>query len=120
MNKDFDHRIESLVKLRNKALLPLYDRSISDHMPGGKFDEVLVMNDVIWCPVDVLEVLYQKRKTGAHQACSVDWDWNMRVVYDRWVLRAMSGRCVETCPIEIWLWCAYNRPFIKISSQNMV
>lgn len=92
MNKDFDHRIESLAILRNKALGPLYDETISKHMPRGKFDEVLIVNDIIWCPVDVLEVIYQKRHTGAHQSCSVDWDWNMRVVYDRWVLRALSGR----------------------------
>lgn len=106
MNKEFSHRIESLVKLRNEVLLPLYDTSVSERMPGGKFDEVLVMNDIIWCPADVLEVLYQKRKTGAHQACSVDWDWNMRIVYDRWVLRAMSGRYVHQISIEAALLCA--------------
>lgn len=92
INKKFDHRIETLALLRNKALEPLHDQTISRKMPAGKFDEVLIVNDIVWCPVDVLEVLYQKRHTGAHQSCSVDWDWNMRVVYDRWVLRSLSGR----------------------------
>lgn len=78
--------------LRNKLLEPLFDDAIRLNMPRGTFDEVLLINDVIWCAADVLEVLYQKRHTGAHQSCSVDWDFNMRIVYDRWVLRAMSGR----------------------------
>ena len=90
--KDFNHRIQVLAAVRNAAMKPLYDGLIAQHMPGERFDNVLVLNDVIWCTVDVLEVLYQKQERGAHEACSVDWDWNGRIVYDRWVLRAMSGR----------------------------
>ncbi|KAF8317701.1 hypothetical protein DL93DRAFT_528119 [Clavulina sp. PMI_390] len=92
LNMEFDHRIESLAWLRNKLLDQLFVEDVVQSMPNGRFDEILFLNDIIWCPADLLEVIYQKRQTGAHQSCSVDWDWNMRVVYDRWVLRSISGR----------------------------
>ncbi|KAF8321945.1 cryptococcal mannosyltransferase 1-domain-containing protein [Cantharellus anzutake] len=90
-DKGFNHRIEALAIARNLALAPLYSGAIEKAMPGRKFDEVLFMNDIIYCAADVLEVLYQRREQGAYESCSVDWDWGGRIVYDRWVLRAMSG-----------------------------
>jgi alpha-1,3-mannosyltransferase len=91
-DKTFGHRIKVLTAVRNAVMKPLYDGVIARHMPGKRFDTVLVLNDIIWCTVDVLEVLYQKEERGAYEACSVDWDWNGKIVYDRWVLRTMSGR----------------------------
>lgn len=92
--KDRGRRINVLAAARNIALAPLYDGSIAQYMPDKQFDTVLFLNDVIFCAADVLEVLHSKAEQGAHEACSVDWDWNGRVVYDRWVLRALSGRSV--------------------------
>lgn len=94
LDKSPPHRIEVLSELRNRVLGPLFDANIASRMPGGKFDEVLFINDIFWCAADLLEVLYQRRRRGAYQSCAVDWDWSMRLVYDRWVLRAMSGRYV--------------------------
>lgn len=93
-DKGFSHRIDVLSMLRNRALAPLFDARLVSRMPGGKFDEVLFINDIYWCTADLLEVLYQRRRRGASQSCSVDWDWNMRIVYDRWVLRTITGRYV--------------------------
>lgn len=92
--KDEGRRINVLAVARNTALAPFYDGSIARHMPNKRFDTVLFMNDIIFCAADVLEVLHSKAEQGAHEACSVDWDWSGRVVYDRWVLRALSGRSV--------------------------
>ena len=94
IDKSVPHRIEALAILRNRVLGPLFDPSIAARMPGGAFDEVLFINDIFWCAADILEVLYQRRARGAYQSCGVDWDWSMRLVYDRWVLRAISGRYV--------------------------
>lgn len=90
--KEEGHRINFLAEARNFALEPLYSGSAAERIPGKKFDEVLFMNDVYYCASDILEVLLQKRTQGANQACATDWGG--RVVYDRWIIRAMSGRCV--------------------------
>ena len=77
-------RITVLAAVRNLALQPLHDGGL------GKFDTVLFINDVIHCPADILEVLYQHWKQRADMSCSVDWH-NDPVVYDRWVIRSMTG-----------------------------
>ncbi|KZS96930.1 hypothetical protein SISNIDRAFT_450700 [Sistotremastrum niveocremeum HHB9708] len=76
-------RIPVLAYVRNEALAPLTSKKV-------KAAQVLFMNDVIWCPADALEVLYQKDRQGADMTCSVDWESD--IVYDRWVIRAISGR----------------------------
>lgn len=93
-DKQEGRRIAVLAAARNIALTPLFHGAVAQHMPGGRFDTVLFLNDIIFCAADVLEVLYAKAEQGAHEACSVDWDWGGRNIYDRWVLRALSGRCV--------------------------
>ena len=59
-------------------------------MPGGNFDTVLFMNDIVWCAADVLEILLQMELQQADMVCSVDWE--SHIIWDRWVLRDMSGR----------------------------
>lgn len=86
------HRIATLVGVRNIAMEPLYTGAAAMHVPSGKFDEVLFLNDIIHCASDVLELFHQKRIQGADQVCATDW--GDPVVYDRWVLRSMSGRYV--------------------------
>ena len=77
-------RIAALVAVRNLALQPLYDGGL------GKFDTVLFINDVVHCPADILEVLYQHWKQRADMTCSVDWH-KEPMIYDRWVIRSMTG-----------------------------
>jgi alpha-1,3-mannosyltransferase len=89
-SKEDHHRINILAAVRNEAMKPLYDGKVAEKMPNGRFDTVLFINDIIYCAVDVLEVLLQYQEQKADMACSVDWaDY---VIYDRWVLRTMSGR----------------------------
>lgn len=90
-HKEDGHRINFLSEARNIAMEPLYSGSAAQHMPSGKFDEVLFINDVYHCASDILEVVLQKRIQEANQACAVDWGG--QVVYDRWIIRSMSGRC---------------------------
>ncbi|KAI0317050.1 cryptococcal mannosyltransferase 1-domain-containing protein [Amylostereum chailletii] len=85
-----DHRIAILAGVRNKALEPLMSGEAARAMHGKTFDQVLFMNDIFHCATDILEVLYQKDLQGANQACATDW--GDPVVYDRWVMRAISGR----------------------------
>lgn len=89
-HKGDGHRINFLAEARNTAMHPFYSGAAAQRMPGGKFDEVLFINDIYHCASDILEVMLQKRTQGANQACATDWGG--RVVYDRWVTRAMSGR----------------------------
>lgn len=72
---------------------PLYNGSAAITLPdSGPFDDVLWINDVFHCTADVLEVLHQRRVQTATQACALDWGvWGEQVIYDRWVLRPMSG-----------------------------
>lgn len=77
-------RIAVLAAVRNLALQPLLDGAL------GKYDTVLFINDVIHCPADILEVLYQHWRQKADMSCSVDWHWGP-MIYDRWVIRSMTG-----------------------------
>jgi hypothetical protein len=50
-----------------------------DHLEGeaatdlGGFDVVVVMNDVTYCAVDVLELLYQRVVQDADMVCALDF-----------------------------------------------
>ena len=88
--KEDGHRINFLAEARNLAMQPFYSGAAAQHMRGGAFDEVLFINDIYHCASDILEVLLQKRTQGANQACGTDWGG--RVIYDRWIIRTMSGR----------------------------
>ena len=90
-NKENGRRIYVLAAARNAALEPLYSGEAAKTVPGGLFHEMLFMNDIHFCAVDMMEVLYQKRLQGANQACAMDWGG--KVVYDRWIIRTMTGRC---------------------------
>jgi alpha-1,3-mannosyltransferase len=91
-DKGDGHRINVLAAARNAALEPLYSGDAEKFVHGGLFHEMLFMNDIHFCAVDILEVLYQKRSQRANQACAMDW--GREVVYDRWIIRTMTGRFV--------------------------
>ncbi|KAF8582556.1 glycosyltransferase family 69 protein [Ramaria rubella] len=80
-------RIPVLAYVRNAALQDLV-------ATAHNFDTVLFMNDVIWCPADILELLLQKQEQGADMVCGMDWE--SHIIWDRWVLRSMSGSSFYT------------------------
>jgi alpha-1,3-mannosyltransferase len=86
------HRIKVLSAVRNRVLEPLYSGSAARHVPEERFDELLFMNDVVFCAVDMLELLHAKRAYGANQACALDW--MDAYIYDTWVLRDVRGEYV--------------------------
>ncbi|CAE6470037.1 unnamed protein product [Rhizoctonia solani] len=83
--KEHGHRISRLSALRNAAMEPLQE------LNPLEFDNVLWLNDVFHCHTDVLELLLQKQKQGAVQACALDFG-PKGLIYDRWVLRTMRGQ----------------------------
>ncbi|KZV75509.1 glycosyltransferase family 69 protein [Peniophora sp. CONT] len=111
-DKEDGHRINFLAAVRNLAMEPLYDGSAATTLPdGGPFDDVLWINDVFHCAADVLEVLHQRRVQSATQACALDWGvWGDQVIYDRWVLRPMSGSVLyDYNEISDWFMGDYTR-----------
>ncbi|VDB99758.1 unnamed protein product [Peniophora sp. CBMAI 1063] len=111
-DKEDGHRINFLAAVRNIAMEPLYSGSAAALLPdGGPFDDVLWINDVFHCTADVLEVLYQRRVQSATQACALDWGvWGDQVIYDRWVLRPMSGSVLyDYNEIVDWFSSEYTR-----------
>ena len=87
-NTAANRRIMVIAASRNVALAPLYTGQVAGAL-GGEADEVFFLNDIYFCAPDLLEVILQYRQQGMHQACAMDWE---RGVYDRWVLRAISGK----------------------------
>ncbi|VDC02619.1 unnamed protein product [Peniophora sp. CBMAI 1063] len=87
-NTEGNRRIPVIAAARNAALAPLHAGQVRSAL-GGEPDEMFFINDIFFCASDLLEILLQYRKQGMHQACATDWD---ELVYDRWVLRAISGR----------------------------
>jgi alpha-1,3-mannosyltransferase len=82
------NRIEVLAELRNRALSPLWSATKKE-----KVDAVVFINDVYLKASDVLEVLYQHKKSGA--GISTAWDWMERIpayYYDVWVGRTVCHR----------------------------
>ncbi|VDC05222.1 unnamed protein product, partial [Peniophora sp. CBMAI 1063] len=89
-NKEDNRRIAVLAAARNAALSPLFTGQAAFAL-GGDPHEIFFVNDIFFCAPDLLEVLLQYRQQGMHQACATDWDPG-EIIYDRWILRAMSGR----------------------------
>ena len=111
-------RIVMLSEIRNLALAPLVPYASSEK--GG--DTLLVMNDVLTCSSDILELVHQQRFQHADMAFGTDWiSWDRRIrpgeqgylndddpryipdnpphtrvslLYDTWVGRGISGNGV--------------------------
>ncbi|KAK4046139.1 hypothetical protein OIV83_006310 [Microbotryomycetes sp. JL201] len=94
-------RIPGLAEVRNLAMKPLYDA------PPGTFDRVIFLNDVHFCPADLLELMYQHEVQEADQSCGMDYkrqgprssslkipifqpDYPI-LFYDVWVARDANG-----------------------------
>lgn len=82
-------RIEYLAKARNNALKPL------EADPETRYDKVLYLNDILFDPVDALQLLFSTNvnEDGASQyraACAVDFD-NPFKFYDTYATRDLQG-----------------------------
>jgi hypothetical protein len=83
-------RIAYLAEVRNKALEPLTTRS-----SGMQFDKLLFVNDVIFSPKDVADLLFATNigpdgKTQYHAACAMDFI-NSFKFYDTFATRDSEG-----------------------------
>lgn len=82
-------RIEYLAEVRNRALRPL------EEDPAKRFDKLLYLNDVVFNPVDVLQLLFSTNaaEDGVARyraACSVDFI-NPFKFYDTFATRDLQG-----------------------------
>ncbi|KAI2730868.1 CAZyme family GT69 [Penicillium roqueforti] len=82
-------RIEYLAQVRNRALQPL-----TDH-PEMKFDKLLYLNDILFQPAEVPQLLFSTNanEDGVAQyraACAVDFD-NPIKFYDTYATRDLEG-----------------------------
>lgn len=82
-------RIEYLAEVRNRALKPL------DDDPETRYDKLLYLNDVIFDPVDALQLLFSTNadQNGVAQyraACAVDFI-NPFKFYDTYATRDLQG-----------------------------
>ncbi|GAA6032268.1 hypothetical protein JCM8097_007154 [Rhodosporidiobolus ruineniae] len=88
-------RIDGLAAVRNRMMQPLYDA------PAGTWDRVVVLNDIVLCEADLLEVLLQEEVQEADMTCGMDFK-ELRIpefeeqgyplnFYDVWVARDMQG-----------------------------
>jgi alpha-1,3-mannosyltransferase len=92
--KDNGHRIIRLARVRNAVLEPLIAAQNSTSFTDPEsFETVLYLNDVFHCHGDVLELLLEKQRNQAVQACGIDFGPS-GILYDRWVLRNMRGEYV--------------------------
>lgn len=107
-------RIEELAKLRNMALEPLLS---GDSRPFASKAQVIYLNDILVCPDDILELVYQHRLQEAVQTCSMDWAERGKNFYDVYVSRSMTGNTFwEVVPQGPWLFVDnlfYDDPYTK-------
>ena len=80
-------RIPFLARERNKGLEPLKEMG----KQGKRFDKVLVLNDVVFRPRDVLSLLGTRQGRYA-AACALDFHYANEGYYDTFALRDSEGR----------------------------
>ncbi|KAJ5739978.1 hypothetical protein N7533_012762 [Penicillium manginii] len=98
-------RIEYLAQVRNKALKPLTEN------PDIRYDKILYLNDILFDPVDALQLLFSTNVDdhGFAQyraACAVDFD-NPFKFYDTYATRDLQGYSMGL-PFFPWFSTAGN------------
>ncbi|KII91560.1 glycosyltransferase family 69 protein [Plicaturopsis crispa FD-325 SS-3] len=97
----FNHRIEYLAEVRNTAFVPLHELRDAQN---EYFDTVIFMNDILPCPDDLLELIWQSRTNNAGITCASDYMYHDEigapVFYDNWVARDINGTALENAPFE--------------------
>jgi alpha-1,3-mannosyltransferase len=94
-------RIESLAFLRNLALSPMWKEGSSKLF--NEASVVVFINDIVPCPHDIYELLFQQVYQDASMACAMDWVYQGAVFYDSWVARSMSGDLFLEVPQDVRL-----------------
>ncbi|KAJ1826564.1 hypothetical protein LPJ56_002114, partial [Coemansia sp. RSA 2599] len=84
------HRIEYMAQVRNRALEPLY-------RDQRRFSKVVFLNDVFFCFLDILELLFQSQLNSAHLTCAEDYELRHGALsfYDTWVSRDILGNAFK-------------------------
>ncbi|GAA5822402.1 hypothetical protein JCM10212_006831 [Sporobolomyces blumeae] len=100
-------RIEQLAIYRNVALAPV----VQGAPDGRPFETVVFVNDVFAGPVDVLELVYQRKEQEADAACAMDWRGTKGILskvgagsvkmYDNWVSRSIRGNMLRA-RLDVW------------------
>ncbi|KAF2126244.1 glycosyltransferase family 69 protein [Dothidotthia symphoricarpi CBS 119687] len=95
-------RIAFLADVRNRALAPI-------DANGVKFDKILYLNDVIFKPIDAIQLLFATNidsagRTNYGAACAVDFI-NPFKFYDRFATRDLDGR-ITGLPFYPWFTSA--------------
>jgi hypothetical protein len=80
-------RIPFLARERNRGLEPLVEMGKN----GKRFDKILVLNDVVFRPEDVLSLL-GTREGRYSAACALDFHYANEGYYDTFALRDSEGR----------------------------
>lgn len=91
--KDRD-RIEQLAILRNRAIEPL----LVGNNGFSQNPQIIFLNDILLCPDDILELIYQHKLQNATQTCAMDWIEKGENFYDVWVSRSMTGNIFWEIP----------------------
>lgn len=80
-------RIPFLARERNRGLEPLVEMG----KQGRRFDKVIVLNDVVYRPGDVLSLL-GTREGRYNAACALDFHYAEEGYYDTFALRDSNGK----------------------------
>lgn len=106
-------RIEALARLRNMAFEPMLNET-------ELFSEkplIVFINDIVPCPDDVYEMIYQHELQNAVQTCAMDWIEKGENFYDVWVSRSMTGEMFWEIPQDgSWVFVKnlfFDDPFTK-------
>ncbi|OAX84050.1 hypothetical protein ACJ72_01585 [Emergomyces africanus] len=110
-----ENRITALAELRNKALQPLFEgsaRLFSRRRYRISSDAIVIfLNDIVLCPEDILELVYQHRLQSASMTCAFDWNGQASSFYDSWVSRSMSGNLFFEISHDAQHWLAKDMFF---------
>ncbi|TPX31845.1 hypothetical protein SmJEL517_g04939 [Synchytrium microbalum] len=80
------NRIEFLAEVRNRVLDPLVEL----WRQGDEFDRVVILNDVVFCAEDILELIFQSMQQDSSITCGLDYFETG--FYDIWVARDIDGQ----------------------------
>jgi Cryptococcal mannosyltransferase 1 len=81
-------RVATLAFLRNLALSPLTKTTTSF---SSESTIIFIINDVVICAEDILELLHQRIHQNADMMYGMDWIERGQNFYDVWIARTMNG-----------------------------
>jgi alpha-1,3-mannosyltransferase len=109
------NRISALASLRSLALEPLVNNSSQYSLDTA----VIVLNDIVICMDDILELVHQRIFQTTDMTCAMDWsdiDPNP-IFYDTWIARAINGATFWEIPSdEGWRFASnlfWNHPISR-------